>query len=53
MDQKLAGMIWMDNRQKSYYLNEFNRVATNGPWYQWEYFNWTLQPDFFSEYRMK
>jgi 4-hydroxyacetophenone monooxygenase len=40
-DEILARSIWMDQRQKSYYRNDFNRVATNSPWKTIDYWRWT------------
>ncbi len=45
LDERLSGLIWMDQRQQSYYRNAFNRVATNGAWLNREYWAWTLDPD--------
>jgi 4-hydroxyacetophenone monooxygenase len=44
LDKRLSGLIWMDQRQRSYYLNEFNRIVTNGAWLNAEYSVWTREP---------
>jgi len=35
----------MDSAQKSYYVNEFGRVATNGPWSTEEYWHAIRRPN--------
>ncbi len=52
MDEALQNQIWMDQSQKSYYRNEFNRVDVNMPWLPDEYFSWTVKPNF-SDYVIK
>lgn len=36
---------WMDRRQTSYYRNEQGRSATNGPFFNREYWPWTRRPN--------
>ena len=44
-DEILARSVWMDPRQKSYYRNDFGRVATNSPWKTIDYWRWIRRPD--------
>jgi 4-hydroxyacetophenone monooxygenase len=44
-DEILARSVWMDRRQKSYYRNDFGRVATNSPWKTIDYWRWIREPD--------
>jgi 4-hydroxyacetophenone monooxygenase len=46
LDRELEKTIWMDPRQKSYYVNEFGRSATNSPWKVSELWNAWRYPDF-------
>jgi len=52
MDDAMQEMIWMDQSQKSYYRNEFNRADVNMPWLPEDYFSWTIKPNF-SDYLIK
>jgi 4-hydroxyacetophenone monooxygenase len=45
MDERLSSAVWLDPRQKSYYTNEFGRVATNAPWSTEEYWHFTRRPN--------
>ena len=45
MDEVLAHSIWMDPSQRSYYRNDFGRVATNTAWGTLDYWKWTRKPD--------
>ncbi|MCC7362790.1 MAG: NAD(P)/FAD-dependent oxidoreductase [Dehalococcoidia bacterium] len=45
MDDVLAHSIWMHPSQRSYYRNDFGRVATNTAWGCTDYWKWTRQPD--------
>jgi 4-hydroxyacetophenone monooxygenase len=44
LDERLSTSVWMDSAQKSYYVNEFGRVATNGPWSTEEYWHAIRRP---------
>ena len=46
LDEILSHSIWMDPSQRSYYRNDFGRVATNTPWGSVEYWNSTRTPNF-------
>jgi 4-hydroxyacetophenone monooxygenase len=45
MDEVLGHSIWMHPSQKSYYRNEYGRVATNTAWGSTQYWKWSLKPD--------
>jgi 4-hydroxyacetophenone monooxygenase len=45
LDEVLAHSIWMTPEQRSYYRNDFGRVATNTPWRTLDYWKWTRRPD--------
>jgi 4-hydroxyacetophenone monooxygenase len=45
MDEVLAHSIWTDPSQRSYYRNDFGRVATNTAWGTLDYWRWTRQPN--------
>lgn len=45
IDTELETTIWMDPRQRSYYRNDFGRVATNGSSSLRDYWHWTLAPN--------
>jgi 4-hydroxyacetophenone monooxygenase len=45
MDDVLAHSIWMDPSQRSYYRNDFGRVATNTAWGTLDYWTWTKTPN--------
>jgi len=46
MDDALKDQIWMDQGQKSYFRNDFNRVDVNMPWVPKVMFQWILKPNF-------
>jgi 4-hydroxyacetophenone monooxygenase len=46
IDEILNRSIWMDQNQKSYYRNEYGRVATNLPWGSIGYWKLLRAPDF-------
>ena len=46
LDKELQGSIWLDPRQKSYYVNEYGRSATNSPWRVSEQWAAWRHPDF-------
>jgi 4-hydroxyacetophenone monooxygenase len=43
LDARAGSLIWMAPGQKSYYINEFGRSATNGVWLNSEYWSWTRE----------
>ena len=45
LDEVLSHSIWMDQSQRSYYRNDFGRVATNTAWGTLDYWKWTRTPD--------
>jgi len=45
LDERLSDSVWLDDRQRSYYVNDFGRVATNGPWSTEEYWHLIRRPD--------
>lgn len=45
LDERLGDSVWLDDRQRSYYVNDFGRVATNGPWSTEEYWHLIRHPD--------
>jgi 4-hydroxyacetophenone monooxygenase len=45
LDERGRLMPWMDQRQSSYYRNEYGRSATNGPFTNRDYWPWTRRPD--------
>jgi 4-hydroxyacetophenone monooxygenase len=45
LDERAKYMPWMDQRQTSYYRNEFGRSATNGPFVNRDYWPWTRRPN--------
>lgn len=45
MDAVLEHSIWMDQSQRSYYRNDFGRVATNTAWGSIDYWTWTKRPN--------
>ncbi len=45
IDRELEKQIWMDQRQRSYYRNDFNRVDVNMPWMPEDYYQWTEKPE--------
>jgi 4-hydroxyacetophenone monooxygenase len=45
MDEILSHSIWMDQNQRSYYRNDFGRVATNTAWGTLDYWTWTRRPN--------
>ncbi|WP_082753794.1 NAD(P)/FAD-dependent oxidoreductase [Mycobacterium sp. NAZ190054] len=44
LDAALSQAIWSDPRQKSYYRNEFDRIAVMSPWPALDYWRWTTEP---------
>lgn len=44
-DDRLRNAVWLDRRQVSYYRNQFNRVATQAPWANLEYWRMIRKPD--------
>jgi 4-hydroxyacetophenone monooxygenase len=45
LDSRLREFVFMDPRADSYFRNEFGRPATQGPWFNREYWQWTQKPD--------
>jgi 4-hydroxyacetophenone monooxygenase len=45
LDDRLSTSVWMNSDQRSYYVNEFDRVATNGPWSTEEFWHFVRRPD--------
>jgi len=45
LDARLAKMIFSVPGQSSYYVNEHGRIATNGGFYNREYYQWSYEPD--------
>jgi 4-hydroxyacetophenone monooxygenase len=45
LDERLSTSVWMDPAQTSYYVNEFGRVTTNGPWSTEEYWQAIRRPN--------
>jgi 4-hydroxyacetophenone monooxygenase len=45
LDERSRLAPWMDARQTSYYRNEHGRSATNGPFFNREYWPWTRRPN--------
>jgi len=45
LDQRLSTSVWMTATQKSYYVNEHDRVATQGPWSTEEYWRFIRRPN--------
>ncbi len=45
LDERLSTSVWMNSDQRSYYVNEFDRVATNGVWSTEEFWHFVRRPN--------
>ncbi len=46
LDARLSRMLYGAGGQKSYFMNEHGRLATQGGFFNREYCDWTYEPDF-------
>ena len=45
VDRRLGKMVFGTGNQKSYFMNEYGRMATQGPFFTREYCKWTFEPE--------
>jgi 4-hydroxyacetophenone monooxygenase len=45
LDERLSKMLYGAGGQRSYFMNEHGRMATQGGFFNYEYCDWTYEPD--------